>query len=219
MAQFGNTNQVLNTVGKLFYIEYWTTLANQAAVNRLWYKVTSFTGAGVTYGEVLSQMSSIFSLAFRNCVGTGANFKGFGIRELPVMGIPLPAPAYDNTAALPGTITGNMLPHQVAGLLSLRTAFAGRSGRGRLYMPFPTTSCSGLNGTILPAYSTPLGVFAALVPATVTVTGAGGNAVLTPVLVNRKTAVWKVINNVLVSSNFATQRRRGDYGRPNVSPV
>jgi len=37
----------------------------------------------------------------------------------------------------PGTVAGDALPGQTAGLLTLRTPFAGRRNRGRMYIPAP----------------------------------------------------------------------------------
>jgi len=219
MAQFGNLSQPLNVVGRLFSIEHWTTQSNQAAVSRIWYRVSAVSALGVTYSEALSSAAALTAPLYKACVGAPALFKGLGIRELRTPGIILPAPAYDNGAVGAGGMTGTALPHQTCGLLSIRTAAAGRAGRGRMYMPFPSTACADASGTVSASYAAALGLLAAVIPVPFTMTGAGGTITVVPSLVSPKALTYKTLTAVLVSGRFATQRRRGDYGRVNVSPV
>lgn len=57
----------------------------------------------------------------------------------------------DSGAAVVGTGTGDLLPLQVANCVTLRTAFAGRSFRGRCYLPGYGEPNNGAAGTILSA--------------------------------------------------------------------
>jgi len=60
----------------------------------------------------------------------------------------------DTGAAVPGTAAGDPLPPQIALCVTLRTALAGRSFRGRSYIPGFTEAANGTTGTASAAAST-----------------------------------------------------------------
>lgn len=102
---------------------------------------------------------------------------------------------------LAGTSAGQMLPHEVAHAVSLRTAVATRSGRGRFYLP-PMAVGQLLNGRLTAATVT------ALVPAAAgMIDSLQANGVV-PCLVNRTTHALTTINQVDVGDVPDAQRRR-----------
>lgn len=102
---------------------------------------------------------------------------------------------------LPGTITGNALPYQVAVVVSLQTVLATRSGRGRFYLPPPDVSmvtAGKLSTTALTNLQTGLNaLFSSL----------NGNN-LNPVVRNRTTHTSTTVTAGRVGNVFDTQRRR-----------
>ncbi|WP_299315555.1 hypothetical protein [uncultured Halomonas sp.] len=100
-----------------------------------------------------------------------------------------------------GTSVDACLPFQCAPVVSLRTALANRSGRGRFYAPSPAVSAQD-GGRLVAAAQTnladsALGLMNGL-------TGAG----LTPVIVNRATLGTTPITSLDVGDVIDTQRRR-----------
>lgn len=123
----------------------------------------------------------------------------------------------DNAAQ--GTIDDDPLPNQVAGLIRWRTSVAGRSGRGRIYVPFPTELDSATPGRPDPVYVGNLDDLANAMLGTTSVTD--GSEVMTVAL-----HLWSptleqsfAITDVIGMPKWATQRRRGDFGRLNALPT
>lgn len=100
-----------------------------------------------------------------------------------------------------GTAVGSALPADVAITVSLRTALANRSGRGRFYLPQPAQSMSTSTGRILStAVDTIIG---ALEPAWQTYSAWGQ-----PVIYSRKSRSTQIISSFNVGDLYDTQRRR-----------
>lgn len=100
-----------------------------------------------------------------------------------------------------GTATGSSLPPQCAVVISLRTAIANRTGRGRFYLP--ATSVDALDaGRISAAAQTTIAnamtrLFAEL-----------DAAAITPVIYSRTRHVTTTITDANVGDVYDTQRRR-----------
>jgi hypothetical protein len=101
---------------------------------------------------------------------------------------------------------GVPLPPQLSVGVTLRTALAGRSDRGRFYMPAPVTTTVSTIGRI--GGSTPLTMVTAISNAfadAITV-----SAALVLVVYSRKLRATHLVNRVEVTDVFDTQRRRRD---------
>ena len=146
-----------------------------------------------------------------------ARYQGVGARQI----LPLPATseALSGTNAGPGVGTGIALPAQVCGLVSLRTNVGGRQGRGRSYIPFPSQMNQTDEFTPNAAYLTALTTIGDFLIANQICGTAPNQTTLVPVLFNRKTSVFSYLSNYRLPPRWATQRRRGAFGRPNESPV
>lgn len=101
-----------------------------------------------------------------------------------------------------GTIVGDNLPGEVALVVSLRTAVANRTGRGRFYLPQPAAVASAADGTL--SVDAQSAIVAALSFAWGNSNGAGTNPVVYS-RTNRSTAVIQTFN---VGSLFDVQTRR-----------
>lgn len=108
----------------------------------------------------------------------------------------------DTPQVIVGTAAGSALPGDVSLVISLRTALANRSGRGRFYLPQPAASQVATDGRVLAAMITD--VMAALAPAWT----AYDTGVDRPVIYSR---TLRQVNNIVtynVGNLFDTQRRR-----------
>lgn len=130
---------------------------------------------------------------------------------------PLPPtkPVIDSTSAAAGTDATDRLPKQVSGLLTKNTAFGGPRYRGRLYMPFPSEGFNDVDGRPNGAYTGRLQTWGTQYFQGMTVTSGADTSSLVPIIYHRDTNTWDVVTSVLVRGRWATQRRRGDFGRPN----
>ena len=108
----------------------------------------------------------------------------------------------ESNVDIAGTSTSNSLPADVAIVVSLRSPVANRTGRGRFYLPQPTTNALTAVGRIdETAQST---IVDALLAAWTQANAAGEN----PVIYSRTQRATGEINSFNVGDLFDTQRRR-----------
>jgi hypothetical protein len=120
-----------------------------------------------------------------------------------------------------GTGGAVAMAKQTAGLVKILTAFRGKRNRGRQYLPFPSTTHDAGNGTPSAAYLVSVANLQAALTALVNIVTFGGRtAQLIPVIwAPRAPGTVQPITSSFASGRWATQRRRGDFGRVNVSPI
>jgi hypothetical protein len=178
------------------------------------------------------------AIAMDNAQGLAAQMKLWlnnqslyrGVMVQKIYPIPAGKPAVEFTVANAGagTAGAQQLPRQSCGLIYATTAKAGRAFRGRNYLPFPAAALQ--NATLdqpSAAAVAILGGVATILYGTFVVSVGGVLTTLTPIIFHRKAnkAGTTVANGYDPILNFggrllwATQRRRGDYGRQNNSPI
>jgi len=140
-----------------------------------------------------------------------ALFYGVGVQLL----LPLTAEAKAFTFPTNGTAGDEPMPKQISGLITLRSDFPGRTGRGRAYVPFPSMDDQNtVTNKPSAGYVSRLDSLAALLVAEQTIT-VGGE-------LNKFQLTDVPGPNLMVQSasrtQWATQRRRGDFGSPNAVP-
>lgn len=108
----------------------------------------------------------------------------------------------ESNVNIPGTSTSSALPADVAIVVSLRSPVANRTGRGRFYLPQPTTDALTAVGRLdETAQDT---IVDALLAAWTQANAAGEN----PVIYSRTQRATREINSFNVGDLFDTQRRR-----------
>jgi len=124
-----------------------------------------------------------------------------------------------NSNAAVGTAGAVGLPKQTCGLVKFITADLGHHGSGRSYMPFPAVASNETVGQPTAGYVADVGDWAlgfTTDPTTITVGAA--SLILQPVLWDRAASAKRFITGFQVSTDWATQRRRGAFGRTNRVP-
>jgi len=108
----------------------------------------------------------------------------------------------ESNVNIPGTSESSALPADVAIVVSLRSPVANRTGRGRFYLPQPTTNALTAVGRLdETAQDT---IVDALLAAWTQANAAGEN----PVIYSRTQRATREINSFNVGDLFDTQRRR-----------
>jgi hypothetical protein len=110
----------------------------------------------------------------------------------------------------------------VSACLTLLTGLAGRKFRGRLFLPFPGPADSTVTQNPVPtdAYVGKLTNFGVNVVSSFDIDdGAGNTAHLSPIIYHRSGGGSSLVIGFRANKLWATQRRRGDYGRPNLPPI
>jgi hypothetical protein len=139
-------------------------------------------------------------------VGTGTSLLNVGLRDIATANLP---EFLDNGAAVPGTATGDPLPPQIAQCVTLRTASAGKSFRGRIYLPGYTEAASDTSGQVSVAARTAAAAFVNAINSAL-----NGSAMALAVMSRPNSATGKVGFSTTVTlvqlrdAIWDTQRRR-----------
>lgn len=203
-------------VGDIVEVSVYCKLVEQVAINVLHYNVDAVGGVAVKYDELAGRIYAKLEDAYRDWMTDAAQFAGVGVRRL----YPLPKSIqYTRIDPVDGTLSAFTLPAQIAGLITVRTPKPGPGGRGRVYIPFGSVNWSDVEGNMTPDAETQLAVIADLLGPTAAWQEA--------------TAAWTVVatlqvsaavgapecDNILPTGKWATQRRRGNYGKANSLPI
>jgi hypothetical protein len=170
-----------------------------------------------TLQQMAAALNTIFAPLYKNVLNANAFFRGVGTRRVHPPPLTLEATT-DDSAGL-GLILGDQLPAQVSGIITLKTQFAGRAYRGRVYIPFPGEASNTASATPDATYLSNLNLLGSAFITGVVVPNGAGNSTLTPVIFHRVNKLTTVLLDFTARPVWATQRRRGDYGRPNTPTI
>lgn len=205
------------TLNQIVAVRVGCKAGSQTAINVLHYRSTSLVaGASVTTLEIATRFSNLMNAPYKALMSVNASFAGVGCARI----VPGPRTLEDLYVvhAGAGSTVGDVLPRQVCGVITKRTNFAGRKYRGRAYIPFPSETDNDVNGRPGNVYQTGLTTLANGICDEFTVTGALGTIVFKPVLFHKKDSTFDLVTSHVERDRWGTQRRRGDYGQPNVWP-
>lgn len=180
--------------------------------------VTGVGGAPATDQDVADYMDAGLEVLLKPLMAADAEYRGLIVQKI----YPAPKAAFvdSNGFAGIGTAGAVSLPRQSAGLISLRTALAGPANRGRMYVPFPSVTDNATDGVPTAGYVTKLNSFASnLIAGLATVNVGGRTAALQLVIWHRTLNNWTPVTTYQSSALWATQRRRGSYGRANTTSL
>jgi len=192
--------------------------AQQIAVLRRHWLVAAITGGGgpVQFSDVATYIDTNFSAAIIALLYNGAEYRGCRVRRA----WPLNTDAWqsDNSNAGVGTAGSVALPTQSAGLLTFVGNTLGKKGEGRQYLPFPAQADNQTVGIPSASYVTRLGTLGTLWVTQINLTVAGQTANLIPGASSSPSTSFVAINQYRAADAWATQKRRGSYGKFNRPP-
>jgi uncharacterized membrane protein len=166
--------------------------------------------------DVGVEFGTLLALAYKSIITSNSNYLGTITRVLNR--VPTAAAVKDQTLHGVGTVTPPDAPRQSSGIISWFTAFAGRKYRGRQYIPFPPTSVVQGDGTPGSGYVTVLTNIATALTGPINISVGARTGTIQLCVYHRSTKTYTLILGGVGVTKFATQRRRGSYGRPNISP-
>ena len=124
-------------------VKLYTSMGNQVSINTRHY-VCKGLNPDQTAVDAAVDLTTKLAGPMKAVISDLATYRGLSIQRL------LPAPItvahWTDDGKANGTLSGDPLPPQTAGLISLRTHLAGKSRRGRQYTPFPTEDASDPEG-------------------------------------------------------------------------
>jgi len=189
----------------------------QIALNVLHYICLQTTGTPPDLTIGAQAFDTLFFANYKSMIATTASYRGVTVKRLTqVQSIAYPWVSHAGA----GSGSSTVLPTQTCGLITIRTRFGGSGYRGRAYLPFIGNTGSDTNGSPNAGLQTLMGNIAISMGPTISIVGGLGSASLTQVIRRRgfpMTSDPQVIGYT-VPPRFATQRRRGQYGQPNVLP-
>lgn len=196
----------------------------QVAINTTYWQTTAEAGTGATQFAMASALDALLSPVYIAAMSSRSIYRGLTFQKISP-GLPLVASVSTGNNG-PGSVGATTAPGQVSGLISFKTPFAGKGFRGRIYIPFPYSTAADGQGRMVAGYQTVLRDIAAVYVAPHTI-GAGGNTTTLECSIQHREnpgaipPVYRYYS--LDSSNvplaFATQRRRGQFGRTNPLPI
>lgn len=201
-----------------YIIAFYCQLHGQASVNRFRVRVTQIVGAPLTDNDCVKDFSTTWAALYKAVISSDTLYQGCTMRMVKGAA-PFPLTAFSQLGSGGGVLAPPNLPTQVSGLVSLYTPKLGKKYRGRMYVPFPAAVSQDLvTGEPILAYLAGLTAMVNQLKAIHTVT-IGGSSVdfiygLTPVPDVSLTGY----DSGIARMAWATQKRRGDYGRLNKGP-
>ncbi len=196
-----------------------TNTPTQCAILRRYWKCVFLAGSAVTDTIANIAFDNTFAPLYIALLNNNANYRGSTLARVTGT-LPLESPVSTIANAAIGTAGATALPKQAAGLLSLYTGFRGKHYRGRVYLPFPSSTDDTGDGSPTAGYVTRLGNLGTALLSVVTATSGASSAQFNAVTYTKNVLFPpQAYTSFAARGAFATQKRRGDYGRINVSPI
>lgn len=199
--------------GDIYQVRIECGFGTQASENIRHWRVSAVVTPEATPLQIATIMNLTFAPHYKALLSSSATYRGVGVRR--IFPLPLTVETVVSSQAGPGLVTGDPLPKQTSGVITLRTGFAGRKFRGRVYVPFPGESDNTGSGFPGGGYLNALIALAPDFQTEFTVVNGAGSSVLVPIIWHRRTMTFDAITSTVHRLIWGTQRRRGDYGRPN----
>lgn len=188
--------------------------SGQAGINVRHWAVTAVGGVSLEAADVANLQFTDLEALYTPLMPVAAEFRGVTVQKI----FPLPpaVPGVSTAAPSPGDEVADALPRQVAGVVSLRTAFAGRRFRGRAYIPFIAETMNGADATPTPAGFLLLTAIATYYGSPHTYTVGADSVSVIPIIFHRTLPGTPTpVTGSIARDRWGTQRRRSDFGVPN----
>jgi len=201
-------------VEDIIQVKVLTRLGNQAGLNILHWRCTAQVSGGlVTEAAAAASFEALIAPVIKPLLTVPALYQGIQLQTVhPVVTLG----SLNATGAGAGTGGANPLPGQCCGSLTKQSLFAGRSNRGRVYVPFPAEEDNTVDHIPSVGYQAALANYGDAIETTRVVTVGTSTATFTPVIFRRGAPAASVtLVNIRTNVAWSTQRSRGSFGRPN----
>jgi len=207
--------------GDILRMNIFTKDGDQLGMMTHWRLVNQVNGTGQTDVQIATEYDSVIESYIKPMINNNATYLGVAVQVLAATG--WQSPKYIGTHQGAGTAGATALPRQVCGFINMKTDLAGRRFRGRQYFPFPATAHDTGNGVPSGAYITLLTTYAADCLLNYLFFGTSPNTVLAPLVIYHRAGKTPIpaptpVVSVTMPVAWATQRRRGSFGRINSDP-
>jgi hypothetical protein len=203
------------TSDSVYVAQTYTARNYQIGMFTTHWKTSTLTG-NVSLGQIADTIQTAIDGALQPCVDTGTGLLGTKVSSVRVVPPTLPGIA---TSTSEGTAAPPSMSNQTSGLITWRTILAGRKYRGRIYVPFPAVVFQTVLGEPSAAYVALLDTLATILVGLTTITSLTGAGTMALGLYHRSTGEVTGVIEGVPQDKWATQRRRGNYGRLNFPSI
>lgn len=211
-------------VGDILAARAWVQLDEQGAVNTYNFTCLSKTGAGGTDQDLATALDSLFASFYIPMLSATTEYRGTQVYFLKRLGLLTGAAPVSSIAnAGLGSAASYPLPRVATAVVSYNNGLRGQRNRGRIFLPFVTADFLASNGRPTVGLETLVNSFLSVMLAGFTVGGGG----------NTSSVVWSLLHKVKgaiptdrgpithaeLAEKFGGMHKRGDYGKPNASPI
>lgn len=211
-------------VGNFYKHRTYCYAGDQVSINTRYFTIVLITGSVVTEQSLTNALDTVLAALYKPALFNSASYIGSDIQNI-TGAKPYPIQTFTNSNQGAGTGGASTQGSQVSGLITLRTAYTGKGYRGRAYIPFPSAVFSTTSSppTMTSAYATLLDAIANQTTGGTVVTAGGTNVGLGWLIAHSQPPAVRGTYTAVLSGScgvaWATQKRRGDYGRTNPVPV
>lgn len=178
-----------------------------------WYVLTNVGGA-LYAGDFATYLGNAVEGDLQAALPSAA---ALGVLRVNFLGTPPTKAGGMAESAANGSNVSGIQGQQVSGIITWYTDLGGPQYRGRSYVPFPSLDTVDVDGLPTVTYNTQLATLAASIFSITTVGVGGATITIKPIIYHRATNTDATITDYRVRGLFATQKRRGNYGRLNSS--
>lgn len=205
-------------IGDVYETRVITSCQGQIGINVRQYLVDDIVLPGDAEPVDLAESISVnIQSTYRALMTAQALFHGVSVQRIHPA--PVQAVYYSDNLGIAGTVTGDALPTQIAGLLQLRAPMPGRTGYLRSFHPFPAEADSDVDGLPTAGYITRLNAMGDLYLSLTTPAAAGrAGFTLKGCRMSFLTGLPVTLNFRKAMSGWSNQRRRSFYGKKNDLP-
>lgn len=204
--------------GDILAVRAWCSFDDQAAVNTFNFRISNKTGTGIDDQDAANLFDLYMSAFYPPLIANGARYNGVQVYIINHVG-PKPAAVKSIANAADGSGGTNAIPRGASAILKYNTSQRGPAARGRLYIPFIATGAMDPHGEPTSAVNA---YFQTFFDATATtfVLGTAPNQVDADwIIYHRAINDYDFIVDGGPAAKFSFFHRRGDYGKPNASPI
>ena len=186
-------------------------------ISRKW-QLTDLTGGSTFLStDFVQQYDNDMAAMVPNMMANAAGYYGTMVYlENPIGAKPRPDTTNANATA--GTGGAGLAPTQTAGLISFYTDILGKAGQGRCYLPFPPVDEVSVDGTPTVGYQTASEAIGNYLSNDIVIVVGPVTGRFAPIMYPGGAAPVKFITSYKSHNAWATQRRRGSFGRTNSLP-
>lgn len=203
--------------GVVRHVMYCTIPGQVSSTKRDWQCTNITGGTSIGSSDILVDLDLMAATLFTDAISNEATYYGSLLYyQTPVGTPPRPESTTGNSGI--GINVSPLLPTQTCGLVSLYSNDLGKTGQGRIYVPFPYIAAIDVDGSPDAGYIAGLNNFVTAFTTPRNIVSGGATGTFAPCLYTPGGPPPKFLTSGIVRDAWATQRRRGDFGRLNANP-